>query len=354
MNMRAIGIRAAEGGLLPDRLVRGAIRGLCEQRLAAIRSQVGGDPAAYEARFVESMNQAPIALVPEAANEQHYEIPSEFFGLVLGRHRKYSSCLWQLHCRSLDSAEEAALETTCQHAQLQDGQEVLELGCGWGSLSLWMAEKYPQSRITAVSNSASQREYILGEAQRRGLQNLTVVTADMNLFDPMQLPRGGRRFDRIVSVEMFEHMRNYRLLLSRIAGWLTPRGKVFIHIFCHRETPYLFEPAGPSDWMARYFFAGGMMPNAGLLRNFNNDFTIAEQWTWNGLHYQKTADAWLAQLDLNKKAAIRVLSDVYGSSNALIWLNRWRMFFMSVSELFGYSGGNEWYVSHYLLEHKGS
>jgi cyclopropane-fatty-acyl-phospholipid synthase len=353
MKLVSLGIESIERGLIPDRVTRKAIRKLCTLRLQTLQPGLSESREQQLRQFVELVKQSPIALVPEVANEQHYELPPEFFQLVLGGHRKYSCCLWSPHTTTLDSAEKAALDATCQHAQLQDGQDILELGCGWGSLSLWMAERYPASRITAVSNSSPQRHFILAESEARGLKNLRVVTADMNTFDPFVDASAPSKFDRVVSVEMFEHMRNYDLLLSRIAGWLKPSGKLLIHIFCHARVPYTFETQGTADWMGRYFFTGGMMPSVDLLRQFSRDLSVAEQWTWNGRHYQQTADAWLQRLDTNRRQALRILRDVYGAADARRWLNRWRMFFLAVSELFGYNDGTEWFVSHYLLERSG-
>ena len=290
------------------------------------------------------MDAADTALVPHLANAQHYEVPAEFLGLVLGTHRKYSSCWWPEQVARLDDAEEAALSATARHAALAPGQDVLELGCGWGSLTLWMAARFPTSRITAISNSRSQRHYILGEAARRGLGNVRVLTADMNVFETEQ------RFDRVVSVEMFEHMRNWRRLFGRVHGWLRPGGRFFMHVFCHRSTPYAFVEDGPSDWMSRYFFSGGMMPSDELALRFQGPLHLVERWRWDGTHYEKTANAWLTNLDARRDQAMPVLAATYGDADAAQWLQRWRIFFMACAELFGYREGQEWWVSHYLFE----
>jgi cyclopropane-fatty-acyl-phospholipid synthase len=332
------GIRMVERGAVPDPLVRWGIRRLCRERLReeSVREDVGA--------FAAAMSVAEVAPVPGKANEQHYELPAEFFGQVLGRHRKYSSCFWPEGCASLDEAERVSLELTCQRADLRDGQRILELGCGWGSLSLWMAEQYPGSRITAVSNSAPQRRYIEVEAERRGLDNLTVLTDDMNRFEAPGC------YDRIVSVEMFEHMRNYSELLRRIRSWLDPGGRLFVHIFCHRRYAYRFETEGEHNWMGRYFFTGGIMPSEDLLWHFQDDFSLIGQWRWDGTHYQKTAEAWLANLDARRREIWPILAGTYGKGEELRWFQRWRVFFLCCAELFGYRNGSEWMVSHYLME----
>jgi len=334
MSILGVGIEAVERGLVPDGITRAAIRRLCGAGLYD----------ANDAAFQTSLRDGPIAPFPDRANAQHYELPAEFFTQVLGPRRKYSCCWFANDNATLADAENAALAITCERAELVDGQDVLELGCGWGSLSLWMARHYPHSRITAVSNSGPQRLFIEAEAASRGLHNLQVVTADMNDFDV-----GAQRFDRVVSVEMFEHMRNYDRLLRRIAAWLQPGGKLFVHIFCHRERTYPFETEGEANWMGRHFFTGGLMPSADLLRQFDRDLKVTRHWTWNGRHYQRTADAWLANLDAHRSDIMPILRAVYGVREARRWLNRWRMFFLAVAELFGAAGGEEWFVSHYLL-----
>lgn len=345
MSVLELGYEAVERGLIPDALTRAAIRRLCRQRLREARHGPGA-LAPARAAFLESLCDGPIAPLAEVANQQHYELPPELFALLLGPRRKYSCCYFADHDTTLAAAEEAALRLTCERAGIADGQQILELGCGWGSLSLWMAERYPHSQITAVSNSNSQRRSIAQAAAERGLANLRVVTADMNDFSPW-----GQTFDRVVSVEMFEHMRNYRLLLERIARWLRPQGALFVHMFCHREHTYPFETEGAGNWMGRHFFSGGVMPSYDLLKQFNRALTVTRQYAWNGGHYQRTAEAWLANLDGRRDEALRIMAVAYGPREARRWLNRWRVFLLAVAELFGFAGGNEWFVAHLLLQH---
>lgn len=350
MNAIGLGIEAVERGLVPDLVTRRAIRRLCKERLRDINGDGVETSNTSIVGFIESMRTGPIAPLPQKANEQHYELPPEFFQLALGNRRKYSCCFWSEKKMTLDDAEVSALRITCERAQLAQGQNILELGCGWGSLSLWMAEQYPQSQITAISNSASQRQYIETVAAAKGFTNLQVITADMNDFDPADSVHDLGRFDRVVSVEMFEHMRNYESLLQRISNWLKPDGKLFVHIFCHRELAYPFETDGSANWMGRYFFTGGIMPSADMFSHFSKHLRVERQWKWNGLHYQLTAQAWLDNLDANRSEVLPILRKAYGERPATRWLNRWRMFFLACSELFGYDQGEQWFVSHYLLE----
>lgn len=334
-----------EQGYVPDTVIRAGIRRLVRERLAEIRAHDLDAALNLNEAFVATLHDAPVALVPDKANEQHYEVPAAFFGAVLGQHRKYSGCWWPEGVDTLEQAEAASLAATCERARLADGQQVLELGCGWGSLTLWMATHYPASRITAVSNSRSQRSYIEAEAARRGLHNVRVITVDMNEFDIEQ------RFDRIVSVEMFEHMRNWPALFRRVRGWLAPDGLFFMHVFTHRSTSYEFVERDRSDWMSRHFFSGGMMPSEDLAARFQDDLKLVRRWRWHGGHYERTANAWLANIDRNRESVLPVLEQTYGR-DASRWLMRWRIFFMSCAELFGFEAGQEWAVSHYLFERR--
>ncbi|MDJ0868606.1 MAG: cyclopropane-fatty-acyl-phospholipid synthase family protein [Myxococcota bacterium] len=331
----------AERGLLPDALVRFGIRRMLAERLR----QYGGDPEAVRAarlEFAEACRKSPIALVPEQANEQHYEVPASFFEHVLGPHLKYSCALWDGDSDSLGYAEARMLERTCERAGLADGMSVLDLGCGWGSLSLYAAERFPAAQIRAVSNSCSQRAWIEARAAARGLHNLRVTTADVNHFEPSE------RFDRVVSVEMFEHVRNHEALLARIAGWLAPGGRLLAHHFCHRQMAYPYETEGAGNWMGRHFFSGGMMPSEDWLSHFDFDLVVEAQWRVPGGHYARTSEAWLERLDARRDAVLPILASTYGS-DAGRWLQRWRLFFLGCAELFAAGGGSEWFVTHVRL-----
>ncbi len=332
-----------EKGLVPDAIIRRGIRALLKQRLDDIRSNDAEQLSTDEHAFIQMMNQSPIAVLTDKANEQHYEVPAEFFQAVLGEHLKYSCGYWKAGNRSLDQSEEDALRLTCEHAQLEDGMEILELGCGWGSLTLWMAQQYPNSKITAVSNSKSQGNYILSKANAANLFNIEVITADMNDFNV------AGQFDRVVSVEMFEHMRNYAELYQRVSDWLKPGGKFFKHIFVNRAACYLFEDKDASDWMSRHFFSGGMMPSDALPLHFQDHLKIDNRWRWDGRHYEQTSNAWLAKMDAQKEHLWPLFEETYGKDFASVWWQRWRIFFMACAELFGYNDGQEWWVSHYLF-----
>jgi len=337
----SIPLRLAEAALLPDSLIRLGIRRLCAQRL---RDERADDAESAWHRFqtcVAELRASPLAIHTDAANAQHYELPPRFFQLCLGQRLKYSSCLFAGGGETLDQAEDAMLSLYLERAELGNGQDILELGCGWGSMTLWMAQHFPQSRITAVSNSRPQREFIEARCRELGYENVRVLTCDVN-----RLELAPAQFDRVVSIEMFEHMRNYERLLESIASWLRPRGKLFVHIFCHRELMYPFETDGEDNWMGRYFFTGGLMPAADTLLWFQADLRIEQQWRLPGTHYRHTANRWLANQDAHRDEVLAILREAYGEA-AMLWNQRWRMFWMACAELFGYRGGNEWLVAHY-------
>jgi cyclopropane-fatty-acyl-phospholipid synthase len=339
-----LAIELAERRLIPDSLIRWGIRSLDKKRL---RSQDCGGPEeqgeAFE-RFIEELGRSPVAVQVDKPKEQHYELPPPFFEKILGKWMKYSSCYWPLGVDSLDEAEEAMLELTCERAQLEDGMDILELGSGWGSLSRWMAEKYPNSQVVTVSNSRPQGEFIKARCTALGINNIEVIRSDMNDFHIE------RTFHRVVSVEMFEHMRNWEQLLARISTWLKPEGRLFLHIFSHRKFAYLFGDEGEDDWLGRYFFTAGLMPSHDLLFHFQKDITVEDHWQVNGMHYKKTADAWLSNLDRRRDRILPILAETYGKGQAERWLQRWRMFFLACSELWGYGNGEQWIVSHYRLK----
>ena len=335
-------IELCEHGYIPDWLARAGMRRLIRQRLNDEYQEAEQQFESYK-KLLQAFSEGPIAVATDKANEQHYEVPAEFFRLSLGKHLKYSSGYWPASVQDLDSAEAAMLDLTCRRAGLGPGMDILELGCGWGSVTLWMAEHYPSSTITAVSNSAGQKAYILQQCERRNLQNVRVITADINDFHIE------RHFDRIISVEMFEHVRNHHELMRRIAGWLESGGKLFIHIFCHRELTYPFETDGEHNWMGRHFFTGGLMPSENYLLNFQQYLLLEEQWRLSGRHYGRTAEAWLENTDRHSQNILNVFEDLYGEKMARIWLQRWRMFYMACAELFGYQAGNQWLVGHYLF-----
>ena len=335
--------RLLEKNMLPDQVIRFGIRRLLRARLQSEKKQSPDAQQHHLMELIRELRTSPIAIRTEDANRQHYELPTEFFRHVLGARMKYSCCYWTEGGTSLADAEEKMLAMTCERAQLRDGMDILELGCGWGSLTLFMAERYPASRITAVSNSTTQKAWIDEQAAKRALRNVKVITADMNEF------AADRQFDRIVSVEMFEHMRNYQRLLEAVARWLKDDGKLFVHIFSHAAYAYLFEEEDSTDWMARYFFSGGIMPSDHLLLYFNESVRVAHHWRVSGTQYRRTAEAWLANMDAAKEAIMPLLASTYGKDQATRWWVYWRVFFMACAELWGFRNGEEWIVSHYLF-----
>ena len=333
----------AERGRIPDLALRLGIRRMCAQRL---REESAGGPEAQSRRFqrqLSMLRESPVAIHVDTANRQHYELPAGFFRQCLGPRFKYSSCYYPTGNESLAEAEDAMLELYGERAQLADGQDILELGCGWGSLTLWMAARYPNARITAVSNSRSQREFIEARCRELQLDNVRVLTCDVNGLElqPAQ-------FDRCISIEMFEHMRNYQTLLERIGQWLRVDGALFVHIFCHRTLMYPFETDGGDNWMGRHFFTGGLMPSADTFSWFQRALRMEQRWLIDGTHYQRTANHWLQNQDQRREAVMPILREAYGDA-AELWFQRWRMFWMACAELFGYADGSEWMVGHYLF-----
>jgi len=339
-------ITLAEKNFFPDWLIRLGIRKLMKEKLSELSSIYVSDGYERKKDWVDSMNKSPLAFSPKKANEQHYEVPSKFFQQVLGPRMKYSSCFWDSSTTNLYDAENQMLDITIRRSGIEDGMRVLDLGCGWGSLSIYIAEKLSQCNVVSVSNSQDQGNYILKEVQKKGLTNLSFIKADMNTLHT------DITFDRIISVEMFEHMRNYRLLLNKIAGWLKKNGKLFIHIFCHNDYAYPYETNTDSDWMTRYYFTGGMMPSYDLLEYFQDDLDLEKSWKINGNHYRKTCRAWLNNQDKRREKIMEIFQQFYGDEGEL-WFNRWRIFWMACEELFAYNEGEEWFIGHFLMEKKG-
>lgn len=331
-----------EKNWLPDWLIRIGIRRLLRQRL---RDEASPDNEAKVRAFANELRHLPIAVNTAESKEQHYEVPTLFYQKSLGPRLKYSSCFYERGDETLGQAEEKMLGLTCERARISDGLKILELGCGWGSLTLWLAEKYPQAKITAVSHSRTQREHITGEAEKRGLHNVTVITCDMNDFDI-----GAGQFDRLVSVEMFEHMKNWPKLMANISRWLKPGGFFFAHVFVHAKYAYHFISRDNSDWMSRHFFTGGQMPSHDLFSRFQDDLKLINDWKVNGTHYAKTSEHWLKTMDAHRAEIMPLFAQTYGVTEAVKWWAYWRVFYMSCAELWAFRGGEEWHVSHYLFQ----
>jgi cyclopropane-fatty-acyl-phospholipid synthase len=340
--------KLVEQDKVPDFLLRKGIRKLLQQRLDDEEKPDVEAQQAHLMKLIAELKASPIAVNTTDANEQHYEVPTQFYQYCLGKNLKYSSGYWKIGVTDIDTSEDDMLELTCQRAGLSNGQYVLELGCGWGSLSLFMAAKYPESTFKVVSNSRTQKVYIDKQAKQRGITNLTVLTADMNTFTIKD------KFDRVVSVEMFEHMRNYQLLMAKVASFLKQDGKLFIHIFTHKEYAYKFEVKDESDWMSKYFFTGGIMPSDDLLFYFNDDLLVGNHWQVSGTHYAKTSEAWLANMDKHKAEIMPLFEETYGKSQAVKWWVYWRLFYLACAELWNFNQGNEWIVSHYLFHKTGA
>ncbi|SEP93976.1 cyclopropane-fatty-acyl-phospholipid synthase [Solimonas aquatica] len=342
-------IELCERGLIPDALTRLGMRKLIGQRLVDEAAQQGERRAQRFAQFLDELRASPIAIETQAANAQHYEVPAEFFHRHLGPHLKYSCCLYPQGDESLAQAEAAMLQLYTERAGLADGQSILDLGCGWGSLSLYLAQRYPRARVVGLSNSHGQREFIEAQARQRGLSNLTILTGNIVQFQMPETQLAGG-FDRVLSIEMFEHMKNYGQLFAKVAGWLKPDARVFVHVFAHKLLAYHFEVQGRSDWMSQYFFTGGTMPSEHLFAHFQDDLKLERQWWVNGRHYEKTANHWLENLDAARAQILPLFEQAYGgAAPARLWLQRWRMFYLAVAELFGYAQGEEWGVAHYLF-----
>jgi cyclopropane-fatty-acyl-phospholipid synthase len=330
--------------LIPDFLIRKQIKNLLKQRLKDENKSTQELQHLHFTNYWKGLAQSPIAIHTQAANEQHYEVPTEFYQFIMGKRMKYSSGYWKDDNSSFQESEDSMLELYIDRTEFFDGMKLLDLGCGWGSVSLYFAEKFPNSSIVGVSNSRTQKDFIMNSAKARGLKNIQIVTVDMNEFDP-----GIDVFDRIISIEMLEHMKNYEKLFEKLAKSLKNNGKIFIHIFTHKDLAYPFEVKDATDWMSKYFFTGGQMPSDDLLLYFQKDLIIEAHWAVDGTHYSRTSENWLYNMDQHKAEIMPILQNTYGKENALKWWVYWRIFFMSCSELFRYRNGREWFVSHYLF-----
>ncbi|KAI9098790.1 S-adenosyl-L-methionine-dependent methyltransferase [Phlyctochytrium arcticum] len=336
---------AIDAGYVPDFLLRRGVRHLLSRRVKQLAEQ-------DKAEYISSLKaREAIGTHTQEANEQHYEVPTEFFALCLGDRMKYSSCLYENGAETLEEAEVAMLDLYMERSGMRDGLNVLDLGCGWGSLSLYLAERYPNAKITGLSNSSTQRTFILSRAAEKSLSNLNIVTADITTFNfpASETPS----YDLIFSIEMFEHMKNYSRLLEKVSKWLKPEtGRLFVHVFAHKDTPYDFRTEDDNSWMAKYFFTGGTMPSVDLFEHFQEDLTVLQKWVVNGENYGKTSEEWLRRMDINKNRAMPILEKTYGAENAAMWFYRWRVFYVAVAELFNYNKGEEWVVVHYLFKRK--
>lgn len=344
-------VRGIEQGLVPDSVIRFGIRNLLKQRLREMREQEQKNNGEFIKTHADLLRQSPLAIMTKQANEQHYEVPTEFYELCLGKHKKYSACYWEDHMSELEQAEQKALDISIARAEISDGMRILELGCGWGSLSLELARRFPNSPVTVVSNSTTQRQFIETQAHKRGFKNLTVLTRDLGQEENYNF--GSEKFDRVMSIEMMEHIRNYEKFFSLVARAMKPDAKMFVHIFTHRTTPYFFETEGEDNWMGKYFFSGGQMPARNLFEHFSKDLKVEQKWDWDGTHYQKTLEAWLKKMDQNENQVRSLFRKAYGDDQVEVWVNRWRVFYMACAELFGFNKGKEWAVTHYLLTPKG-
>jgi len=332
-----------EKNIFPDWLIRIRIRQLLDLRIKQEKKENAEAQLAHKINYVKSLKESPIAVHTKDANEQHYEVPSEFFTYVMGPRMKYSSGYWPYSSTSFAESEEAMLKLTVERAELSNGMRVLDLGCGWGSISLYVAEKFPKCKVVGVSNSKTQKQFIDQRAKERGLKNLTILTQDMNEFSTKD------KFDRIISVEMLEHMKNYEKLFEKLSKFLNVGGKFFVHIFTHNTFAYPFEVIDETDWMAKYFFTGGQMPSDDLFLYFQKDFLIENHWRVNGTHYAKTSEAWYNNMLSNQDKVLEILSKTYGEKEKTKWFVYWKVFFLACAELWGYRNGEEWFVSHYLF-----
>ncbi|KAJ4830155.1 hypothetical protein Tsubulata_042905 [Turnera subulata] len=339
-------LASLERNLLPDAVVRRLTRLLLASRLRSGCKPSSELQLLDLLQFVHSLKEMPIAIQTETAKAQHYELPTSFFKLVLGKNMKYSCCYFPNESSSLEDAEKAMLELYCERAKLKDGHTVLDVGCGWGSLSLFIAQKYANCKITGICNSTTQKAYIEEQCRDLQLHNLEIIVADISTFE-MEAS-----YDRIFSIEMFEHMKNYGQLLNKISKWMKQDTLLFVHYFCHKAFAYHFEDINEDDWITRYFFTGGTMPSANLLLYFQDDVSIVNHWLVNGKHYSKTSEEWLKRMDKNLASIKPIMESTYGKDQSLKWTVYWRTFFIAVAELFGYNNGDEWMVAHFLFRKK--